>query len=61
MKTIRFHTTEMGQVGHTRWLEEGEKLPALDWSNVTAVEMSEKMTVDQFRAKYPKVRLGDSV
>lgn len=57
----RFHTPEMGQVGHTRWFEDDE-LPALDWSQVTAIETSENMTVEQFKnrwKKFPEVRLPE--
>jgi hypothetical protein len=57
MRLVRFHTPEMGRVGHTRWFREDEKLPELDWSRVTAIETSEEMTVDQFKAKYPDVKL----
>lgn len=57
MKRVRFHTPEMGQVGYTRWFEDEEKLPALDWSKVTAIETSETMTMDQFKAKYPLIQL----
>lgn len=59
MRSVRFHTPEMGQVGHTRWFEPSEDLPALDWSKVTAIETSEHMTVEQFRERYPDVPLPD--
>lgn len=57
MRRTRFHTPEMGQVGHTRWFDEGEELPALDWSQVRAIETSEEMTVEQFKAKFPLTTL----
>jgi len=60
MKSIRFYTPEMGQVGVTRWFEGDEKLPSLDWSKVTSIETSERMTMDQFRAKYPLIALPQS-
>lgn len=59
MRLVRFHTPEMGQVGHTRWFTENDKLPVLDWSKVTAVETSEEMTVDQFKAKFPEIKLPE--
>lgn len=62
MILVRFHTPQMGQVGHTRWFPlhehgtEWEGLPALDWAKVTAVETSEEMTIEQFRARYPEAK-----
>lgn len=53
MRRVRFHTPEMGQVGFTRWFDEAEKWPPLDWREVTAIETSEEMTVDQFKTKFP--------
>lgn len=59
MKRIRFYTPEMGQVGHTRWFDDSEELPKLDWSKVTSIESSEEMTIDQFKAKFPLVKLPE--
>lgn len=56
MKRVRFYTSEMGQVGFTRWFEGEEKWPDLDWSKVTSIETSEDMTIDQFKSKYPLIR-----
>lgn len=53
----RFFTPEMGQTGHTRWFADGEDLPSLDWSLVTAIETSSEMTVEQFKAQYPDIKL----
>lgn len=58
MKKVRFYTPEMGQVGSTRWFEDGEKFPELDWSKVTAIETSEYMTTEEFTAKYPLIKLA---
>lgn len=55
MRRVRFYTPEMGQVGYTRWFENEEKFPPLDWSKVTAIETSEEMTMDQFKAKFPLI------
>lgn len=59
MKLLRIHTPEMGAVGHTRWFKEDEPLPVLNWSQVTAIETSEEMTVDKFREKYPDHKLPE--
>lgn len=61
MKQIRFYTPEMGQVGHTRWLREGEKWPSLDWSKVTAIETSETLPVDEFKKRHPFAQLPDDL
>jgi hypothetical protein len=55
----RFFTPEMGQVGHTRWFDESEDLPKLDWSKVTAVETHEYMTVAQLKARFPDSKIPD--
>lgn len=56
MKQVRFHTPEMGAVGHTRWYSADEEWPTLDWSKVTSIETSEGMTVSDFKERFPLVQ-----
>jgi len=57
----RFHTTEMGPAGVTRWFADDEPLPPLDWTRVSAIETSQEMTVEQFKDRFPEIILPASM
>lgn len=58
-RQIRFYSKDMGQVGVTRWFDEDEAWqPVLSGLAVDAVEIAEKMTLAQFKARIPLIGLA---
>jgi hypothetical protein len=58
MRQTKFYTPEMA-TGCTRWFQDGEEWPKLDWSKVTAIESFEHLSRDQFKAKYPLIEFPE--